>query len=180
MSELESKIQQLEREVALKKAYQSVQISFPKSAKLPEDVTQEVTQRLRDVAQKLALGTADKGDDTPTTLDLTSEEIQVLKMLAQSALKKTKITLPATTVADESASQVMQAPAEPKPVQEPRKGKIQLTENIRGEAKRYAVIDDEVYVPNPETVDAHGMVSAIHTRRGGSMKIPLDDIAFVS
>jgi hypothetical protein len=91
-------------------------------------------------------------------------------------------TLPKSEAPTPQASQPTSIPEAPKPqkIAEPKKAKIQITENIRGEARKYAVIDDEVYVPDPDKTDVHGMVSAVHSRRGGMMKIPLDDLTFIS
>jgi len=175
MSNLETKISELERELALKKGYQAVKFVLPKS--LPDDVATEIQSKLREIAESLALKKDQlSGDDTPTTAAsiFTAEESQALKLIAASVLKKTiNPPTPPTNVLNETIT-----PAKIPPVS--KKAKLITTENVRGEAKKYATIDDEIFVSDPSAVDAHGMVAATHMKRGGMIKVPLDDIDFLS
>lgn len=171
MSDLESRISELERELALKKGFQAVKFVLPKN--LPDDVATEIQNKLREIADSLALKKDQLSpDNTPTTFN--SEEVAVIKMLAQSALKRSVPVTTSVITATVAPTELVQKPA---PIQ--KKAKLILTENIRGEAKKYATVDDEVFVSDSNSVDAHGMVSATHMRRGGMMRVPLDDLEFL-
>jgi len=187
MSKLESTISELERQLALKKAYQAVKFTLPKGT--PEDVAAEVQTKLREWSEALALSGEQQvsssfnyGEaESKLLASFTAEQLEALKLIADATLAKTK----------GNANPVPAAPAaqgptpggasvhQPKSSGSPRKAKILVTENVRGEGKRVANVDDEVYVPNPEKVDDHGMVSATHMRRGIMLKIPVDDLDFL-
>lgn len=172
MSDLESRISQLERELALKRGYQSVKFVVPKH--LPVDVRDEIEAKLREIAESLALK-ADAATPSASNMPFTAEEVDILKMVIDTVTKKTAGST-ATTVPTGPSAVSTQGNHVPKPMGNPRKAKIITVENVRGEGKRHAAPDDELYINNPDKVDDHGMVSATHMKRGFMIKIPLDDI----
>lgn len=184
MSKLESTISELERQLALKKAYQAVKFSLPKNT--PEDVAAEIQQRLRELSDGLALSQEKHAEASESSI-FSEEEVSVLKMLVASVQAKQSGTPPpAGTVpgSDNSAKKEGASPggsSEHKPSfgGRARKAKIVTAENIRGEARKFAAPDDEIYVPNSDKQDDHGMVSATHMRKGMQMKIPVDDLEFL-
>lgn len=179
VSKLSTSISDLERELALKKGYQAVKFVLPKST--PDDVAKEIQDKLREVAESLAMKSLPPGVEVvelPGTF--TGAQLNALKMLADTVLKKAapQGDVPVTT----APMPLIPTPAAPSTarVPQPRKAKIVTAENVRGEAKRFAGPDDEIYIPDPDKLDAHGMVSATHMRKGMMMKIPLDDVEFVN
>lgn len=198
MSKLETKISELERELALKKGFQAVKFVLPKA--LPDDVSTEIHSKLREIADGLALSkeqiAVDYGSlEVRMLSQFTEEEITTLKMLAETVLKKainpssTPLTALSGTTNASSVPTVAPTGASPGGSSvhvptaykaAPKKAKILTAENVRGEGRKFATPDDEVFVSNPEKVDEHGMVSATHMRKGVMIKIPLDDIEFFS
>jgi len=180
MSNLETKISELERELALKKGYQAVTFKLPKGT--PDDVAEEIQAKLREIANGLALSREElSGGATIAASVFTAEEVASLKMIAETVAKKVnaQLVVDVKTYTGSEAS-VRNNDHVPKPSNtSPRKAKIVTSENVRGEGRRYAAADDEIYVANPDKVDAHGMVSATHMKRGAMLKIPLDDIDFI-
>ena len=78
---VQDKIAELERQVARKKALVNAKITLPKDT--PEDVKVEVTAAIQEALLKLADSEAGTSIET-----FTSEEITVLKLLANRALTK--------------------------------------------------------------------------------------------
>lgn len=183
MSNLESKISELERELALKKGYQAVKFVLPKN--LPDDVATEIQSKLREIAESMALKKEQlASDDTPTTAAsvFTEEETKALKMIAETVIKKTNGSpTPASngTVNGGPAVVSTQGNHVPKNVGISRKAKVMTAENVRGEGRRFIAPEDELFIGNPDKVDDHGMVSATHMKRGVMVKIPIDDIEFL-
>ncbi len=183
MSQLETKISELERELALKRGYQAVKFVLPKS--LPEDVASEIQGKLREIAEGLALSKEQLKSDEPTSgmAVFTAEETNALKMLAETVLKRTAGT-PSTPSTASSGTVATPAPTSQNHVAKtygsPRKARVLTSENVRGEGKRYVAPEDELYVANPEKVDDHGMISATHMKRGVMIKIPVDDVDFLT
>lgn len=183
MSDLESKITELERELALKKGFQAVKFVLPKGT--PDDVATEIQSKLREIADGLALSKEQlSSGDIPTTVTFTAEETQALRMVAETVLKRqsgsnTSTTPNAKSVPTTGVETAGSSTAESKSNVNPRKARIITTENVRGEGRKFAASEDDVYVPNPEKIDSNGMVSATHMRRGVMLKIPLDDLQFL-
>lgn len=174
MSKLESTITELERQLALKKGFQAVKFVLPKTT--PTDVAEEIQAKLREIAEGLALSKEQLAPSEAAPGAFTSEQVDALKMLADTVLKKVN-GAPAQAASAVPAQPYV--PPTPKSYGSPRKAKIMTAENVRGEGKRFAAPDDEIYVPNPEKVDEHGMVSATHMKRGIMLKIPVEDIEFL-
>lgn len=186
MNNLDQSINALERELALKKGYQSVKFVLPKST--PDDVAQEIQTKLREIADSLALKPGvDYGALEPRIMvAFTDAEVETLKMVAQTVLQKQNgkgdtaqgIT---PTVGDKQTASPGGASVHTKQDYGPaRKARVLTAENVRGEGRKFTAPEDELWIPNPEKVDDHGMVSATHMKRGAMIKIPLDDVEFVS
>jgi len=77
-------IEELERELNVKKAYASVQLSFGKGSRFPDDVREEVTSKIKEVCLKLASG-EDVGNKVG---QFNGQEVEVLKDLVQSIIGK--------------------------------------------------------------------------------------------
>lgn len=181
MSKLESKISELERELALKKGFQAVRFVLPKN--LPDDVSTEIQSKLREIADSLALSKEQiTGDNVSAISAFTEQELSTLKMLAATVLNRANGNGAGGSGIAVVTNPVTGEPYVP-PVQKsygtPKKAKILTAENVRGEGRKFAAPDDEIYIANPEKVDDHGMVSATHMKRGIMLKIPLDDLAFL-
>lgn len=180
MSNLESSISELERQLALKKAYQAAKIVLPKGT--PADVAEEVQKKLRELADGLAMS-QEKHAVGSESSDFSPEQLQALKMLADSVISRANGAPPAsfapTTPPAQGPTPGGSSDHKPQFGGRARKAKIVTVENIRGEARKYAAPDDEIYVPNSEKKDDHGMVSATHMRKGMQMKIPVDDLEFL-
>lgn len=183
MSDLETKISELERELSLKKGFQSIRFVLPKY--LPADVATEIQTTMRKLADGLALNkdksTVNYGElEAKMLAQFSSQEVDVLKMLAAQVMKKanpvSEGAIPAQAQPEKSVSTVHSA----KPKMEGRNAKVIVTENVRGEGKKYIAVDDELFVGNPSSVDKNGMVSATHMKRGFVVKVPLDDLEFLT
>jgi len=81
---LEDQIKELERELALKSAYLSAVVSFPKNTKLPQDVQEEVVNTLK----TFAVQKAEQKDlsNQEVSLLFSEEEVAIIKQLI-SAVK---------------------------------------------------------------------------------------------
>lgn len=84
MSELENKIKELEYKLALKKAYLDVQFKFSKG--IDQAIKDEVSSKMKELAEKLA----DSQESVlfNETSKLSSEDIELLKMLASSVRER--------------------------------------------------------------------------------------------
>lgn len=184
MSNLESSISELERQLALKKAYQAAKITLPKGT--PEDVATEVQTKLRELAEGLAMSQEKHAVGSVST-DFSPEQLEALKLLADATIARSKggTPPPASSVPGSAPDEKKGASPGGASTHQAsfggraRKAKIVTAENIRGEARKYAAPDDEIYVANSEKVDDHGMVSATHMRKGMMMKIPVDDLEYL-
>ena len=95
---VQDKIAELERQVARKKALVNAKITLPKDT--PEDVKVEVTAAIQEALMKLADSEAGTSLNT-----FSSEEITVLKLLANRAL--TKPTAPTKSVSQANTTNVV-------------------------------------------------------------------------
>lgn len=185
MSNLENAIIDLERQLALKKAYQAAKIVLPKGT--PADVAEEVQDKLREFACGMAMD-QDKPFPSLPSSDFSAEQLDALKMIADATIARSKGgtpppagTVPGSDNAPKKEGATPGGSSEHKASfgGRSRKAKILVADNVRGEARKYAAPDDEIFIPNSEKTDDHGMVSATHMRKGMMMKIPVDDIEYL-
>jgi len=92
---LEDQIKELERELALKNAYLSAVVSFPKNTKLPQDVQEEVVNTLK----TFAVQKAEQKDlsNQEVSLLFSEEEVAIIKQLI-SAVKNRPVAQATTPV----------------------------------------------------------------------------------
>lgn len=88
MSQLEDRIKELQRQLALKEAYLSVSFSFPKGNKIPNEIKEQVTLSLKEKATQLA--SEEEEITKPNTSEFSDIEVEVLKQLADQVLKRPK------------------------------------------------------------------------------------------
>lgn len=85
---IEKKIEELQRQLAVKTAYLTVKVSFGQVGKsLPEDVKTEVINKLQEICASLAEGEELKADNSNT--GLTAQEIEILKQISAKVLNPT-------------------------------------------------------------------------------------------
>ena len=164
---LTEKIKDLERQLALKQAYLSVQFSFPKGNKLPDDVRSQVIQELKNACAQLAEDEVPVGQ-SDAFLHLTQEEIKTLKDLAsvaKSRLSKTSTPAPANNVPVKH-----QVQEEYESVKEA----ILLTlENVPQSAKIKMGSNEKVFVKSQKDGTAF-----IVTQSGIGIRVPVEDLDF--
>lgn len=78
---LESKLKKLELEIAIKNAYLTVQMTFPKGSKLPEEVKDQVIKELKNACASLAESVSNGSSFDVTSSKLTDEELLILKQI---------------------------------------------------------------------------------------------------
>lgn len=181
MSNLETTITELERQLAVKKAYQAIKISLPKNT--PEDVATEVVTKIIELAEGLALS-QEKHAEASESSTFSEAQIDVLKRIADSTIARANGappagTAPTSTPGDKKASPGGSSEHKASFGGRSRKAKIVTAENVRGEARKFAAPDDELFVSNSEKLDEHGMVSATHMRKGVVLKIPAEDLEWL-
>ena len=96
---LEEKIQELEKKLALKQAYLSVNFTFPRGNRIPDEIKEQVTSELKNACAQLAeheeydIPVSVNLDGTPSQAsNFTPEEVEVLKGVAASVFEKTTDT----------------------------------------------------------------------------------------
>ena len=171
---LEDRIKDLERQLALKQAYLTVNFSFPKSNKLPDDVKEQVIAELKKACTQLA----DDKEETVAELNpnsvnhLTSEEVTLLKEFA-SVVKARTTSTPAPI-----APSAVQPPAPEKKKMDSgtegiKKAVLLTLEGVPASARNRVESGETVYVKSSD-----GETASIATKNGLIFKVPVDDLDF--
>ncbi len=167
---LEDRIKDLERQLALKKAYLDVNFTFPKNSKLPDDVKEQVVNELKDACARLAEGMEDalpvmNGNSADF---LSSEEIQVLKQLVQAAKGKLGKAAPVTQ---------QQAPKQPEvksqDLPEIKKAVLLTLDSVQPTIRNKMGSGETVYVKSYKDDQAFVM-----NRHGQGFYVPIEDLDF--
>lgn len=85
---LEDEIKNLERKLAIKNAYLTVEFKFPKGTKIPEEIQTLVTSELRQAALDLSKDPEDKDKASEGIERLSDEDIKILRQVAQTIKSK--------------------------------------------------------------------------------------------
>lgn len=159
---LEQHIKDLERKLALKKAYLGAEIKLPKGT--AEDVRIEVEAALKDYAARLA--SSEENISQPvntTTSQFTDNEVNILKSLVNAAMEKAGMKAP--TVAK---SNVPEAPKK----DEPLTAVLLTTENIPAERRKEINSSETVLVKSYNDKEA---CIIFNNKR---FVVPVDDLQF--
>jgi len=167
---LEDKIADLERLLALKKAYASVSFSFPKNSKLPDDVQQQVISELQAACAQLAEN-MEFSKSVPQDISLTREDFVILKQLINTVKNR---TISGSTASSEpsTTNQLKENDPELKN-NEVRRAQILTLENVRKELRSKIDSNSLVYVRRVE--DGRALVTA---QSGVTFHVPVDDLDF--
>jgi hypothetical protein len=162
---LEERIKGLERELALKQAYLSVQFSFPKGSKLPDDVKEQVTEELKKACAQLA---DDKGvvvNHSSASSEFSEDEVSVLKQVVEAAKSKMSAVKPPK----------MQGTVETAPKTDaiPRNAILLTNDNIPANIRMKIGSNEAVFVK--ESSDG---TSFVVTRDGMGFRVPTEDLDF--
>lgn len=172
MTTLEEKIKLLERELALKNAYLSVQFSFPKMSKLPEDVRNQVVEELKKACAQLAEDKEAAPTPTSAPTELTAEDLKILKELANTIKAKTaRPAAPSPTVT--TAPAPVEAP-KPVPAGSVLKAVLLTLENVPKTIRNKVDPQSQVYVNKQENGRA-----LVTTAKGNTFHIPVEDLDFL-
>lgn len=106
---LEDEIKSLERKLAIKNAYLTVEFKFPKNTKIPEEIQSLVMGELRAAANNLSLDPEEKDKESQGIERLSDEDVRVLRQVAQTIRSKSSPqqeptqSIPAPVVVKEKA-----------------------------------------------------------------------------
>lgn len=176
MSELEKKIQELNRKLALKQAFLSATISFPRGNKIPQDVKDEVLNSLRAAAADFSEGVynpavpADPGAVVSVS-QFTEEEAGILKNIA--ATVKSKAAAPAQP----SKPQPQAPQAAPVTKSEPmglKKARLLMIDSLPSQYRNKVAPESEVYVSSLKDGKAR-----ITLPSGQSVLVEAEDLEFL-
>lgn len=168
---LEDRIKDLERKLAVKNAYLTVQFSFPKTSKIPEDVKEQVINELKNACTALAEDeTVAKDRPKDTSIErLSDEDIQVLRQVADAARGKLAARPAAPTVPKQE-----QAPKTfDSAIEGVKKAMIMTLENVDAKLRNRIASQEIVYV----TSEREGL-ARITTSKGLSINVPVEDLEY--
>lgn len=162
---IEQRIKDLERLLALKNAYQSATITFPKGIKLPDDVREEVVNKIKEYTLAMAEG-QEAVPAAPTASSPFSEtEITALKGLAEAVLSKAK---PQTTV--NGTNQIK--PASPQTIESiTQYATVLTTDSVEKSMRSKVASEDKVLV-----VKKDEQYAIVRTTAGAQFRILLEDL----
>lgn len=179
---LETQIANLERQLQLKKAFQSVQFTFGKGYKaFPDDIRAEVEEHLRKVAD--AQGTLLEPLSSETGVNgysdiFTDEEVGALKLLAASVLKKkpesvtpSVITSPHKTTAQAVDGDRFKFRTQAPPPEVGGLGTLLMLDNIHKSQRSRVASGSDVAI-----VDANDTHFLARDFSGNQFWVPKDDI----
>jgi len=181
MSEsLQDQIKRLERELAVKNAYLSVQFSFPKMSKLPQEVKEQVMEELKKACTQLAEDKESNVLKTPQASELTKDDVKILKDLITTLKNKTTggTVVGKTTFTNPNPQTLpKEDPSIPKVdnANSVLKAIILTLENVPKELRSKVDSNSTVYVKKSE----NGR-SLVMTQKGATFHIPTDDLEFES
>lgn len=135
MSDLETQIKELERKLALKKAYLSVEIKLPKG--VSEDIRLEIEQAVKEFCMKRSEGAPDANGGSFVGSPFSDIEIAALKELA------------AAVTGQKGASSQAQAPSDLPKKPDPKKPLMAIlmtTDNIPQERRKLIASNEKVQV----------------------------------
>lgn len=173
---LESKIQELQRQLEIKKAYANVKISFGHAGKgIPEDIKEEITRKLTEIAVKLA----EDQEINEKCETLTNEEITILKQIVHQILtpKDKKHTIPKKenlTVTKNDT--IIPVTSEFLEHGEPLKGKIArllLLDNIDVTMRKKIIPESEVKIMEIKEDQAF-----VQDKKANRFWVPVEDLDF--
>lgn len=85
---LEDEIKSLERKLAIKNAYLTVEFKFPKNSKIPEEVQNLVIAELKQSALNLSMDPEEKDKASEGIERLSDEDVKILRQVAQTIKNK--------------------------------------------------------------------------------------------
>lgn len=169
---LEDRIKELERKLAVKNAYLTVQFSFPKNSKIPDDVKEQVINELKNACTALAEDETVAKDKDASIERLSDDDINILRQVAAAARGKIS-----------AAPQAQPAAPQPKQELPPKtfdsatdgvKKAILLTlENVDSKVRNRVSSQEQVYVTSER--DGYARVT---TRKGLSISVPIEDLEY--
>lgn len=182
---LEEKLKSLERKIAVKNAYLTVQFSFPKGNKIPADVKEQVENELKNACAMLA-DDAHQDVASKQSERLTDDEIVILRQVVDSIRSKTgssSLSIPA--VQKETAPSPEAPEAAPKhPVSKKtfdasvdgvKKATILTLENVDPKYRSRINPEESVFVSSIRE-DGYARISV--QRTGLSINVPVEDLDF--
>lgn len=125
--QLEEKIRELERKLALKNGYLQVVIKFPKGNKIPSDVKEEISTKIKDYCLQIA---NDNEHIENFTSVFSEEEISILKELVSTVKGKTSNKPENHSLKSSKVSEVVPANKPALKIEKGRRGILMLLDNI--------------------------------------------------
>lgn len=164
---LQEQIQELEKRLALKKAYLSVKISFGKGNKIPQEIRDIVTNKIQEVCTKFANDEEFECENNPE-VEFSNEERAVLKELSSRVLQKQQKSEPikAKPVVEKAAPAVSEVFDS-----SPKKGILVVLDNIDPTVRNKIAPQSEVRV-----VGSNNEMYFVESRTGIRFWIPKDDL----
>ncbi len=172
---IEAKIEELQRQLAVKTAYLGVKISFGNDLKhLPADVKEEVISKLNGIAVKLAEGVEEVLEQESEMAQLTPQEVSTLKLMADKILNANTAPKPIPGVHDPRANP---APIQAQPVVPPqpqvKRAEIMTTGSIDPTVR--SKVDSQSVVT---IVSLQGDNAFVQDTKYNRFWIPVEDLNF--
>lgn len=135
MSDLETQIKELERKLALKKAYLSVELKLPKG--VAEDIRLEIEQAVKEFCMKRSEGGPESSGGSFVGSPFTDVEIAALKEIASAVT--------AQKGGQSAAQPASDLPKKPDP-KKPLMAVLMTTDNIPAERRKLIASNEKVQV----------------------------------
>lgn len=167
---LEEKIKDLERKLAVKNAYLTVQFSFPKNSKLPEDVKEQVINELKNACANLAEDETVSKDVEKSNISerLNDDEIRILRQVAAAAKGKVAVQPVAPAPRPEQAPKTFDSATDGV-----KKAMLVTLENVDAKLRNKIASQEIVFVTSER--DGYARIT---TQKGMSINVPVDDLDY--
>ena len=179
--ELQDKIKELEHKLAIKQAYLSLNFTFPRGNKIPQDIKDLVTNNLKNAAAKYA---NDEEVEYANT-GFSSEEITILKGIVNRVVEKQSAAITETYPAALTPHADTTLVVNTRPIQSvtkkltpeekfdssPKKVNIMTLDNVDPTVRSKISRDDQVRV-----VGSNKDMFCVEDRKGNKFWIPREDV----
>ncbi len=172
--DLENKIKELQKQLAIKNAYLNVDIKFKKGVQIPQDVKKLVTEELTKACAQLAEGV--DYEASANTTDLTDEDVVLLKELANKLRSKVNKKAPVSNGNGANSHKVAQEESEiSKAIKKvtANKARLMLLDNIDPEIRRKLEPNSLVKI-----IGKRGDTNLVEDENKNRFLVPIEDLDF--
>lgn len=164
--DIAQRIKELEKKLAIQKAYLDARVSFSDDIKksLDESELNLIATKIKEFCLVQSEGAVQEAETIEKTSDFTADEIKVLKMVAEAALVTS--SKPASAVA-----KAVETPAAPP--QAPKTAILMSLESIPVDRRKFANSNERVRIVNMNDTEA-----VIMTKTDHRFVVPIEDLEF--